>query len=134
MNVNVHVRPCGRPSPRAGARLRPGVAAATRLAPNAITAPAQKTIGMPIARKYSTALIVLNARGAKLDGQKLTLDGVAPTAILFTSRPVRGGRPHAHAGHGRHLATGSFAKDPPNATVSVFHKDGSERLRLVVVT
>ena len=58
-------------------------------APNAITAPAQKTIGVPAARQYSRALIVLNARGAKLEGQKLVLDGVLPSATLFTSRPVR---------------------------------------------
>ncbi len=56
---------------------------------NAITAPAQKTIGVPAARQYSTALIVLNARGTRLDGQKLVLDGVLPSATLFTSRPVR---------------------------------------------
>ncbi|MBK1992497.1 hypothetical protein JG676_07850, partial [Campylobacter sp. 2018MI35] len=58
-------------------------------APNAITAPAQKTIGVPSARKKSEALIVLNARGAQLAGATLTLDGVAPSAILFASRPVR---------------------------------------------
>ena len=34
-------------------------------------------------------MIVLNARGAKLAGQKLTLDGVSPNAIVFADRPVR---------------------------------------------
>ena len=34
---------------------------------------------------------------------------------------------------GRHLATGSFAKDPPNATVSAFAKDGSKVTDAVVV-
>ncbi|WP_428667172.1 hypothetical protein [Reyranella sp.] len=102
-------------------------------APNAITAPAQKTIGVPSARKRSEALIVLNARGAQLAGAALTLEGVAPSAILFTSRPVRG------AGHMQTAelvdlwATGSFAKDPPNATVSAFAKDGSKVTDAVVV-
>ena len=35
------------------------------------------------------SLIVLNAGGAKLDGQVLTLDHVAPNAIVFADRPVR---------------------------------------------
>jgi len=93
--------------------------------PDAVTAPAAKIIGVPVARKYSAALIVLNAQGAELSGRTLTLNGAASSAILFGSRPVR------TAGH---LPTselvdlwtsGSFAKDPPNATVSVFRKDGS---------
>jgi hypothetical protein len=100
---------------------------------NAITRPAQKTIGVPQARKYSEALIVLNARGAKLAGSSLTLDGVAPSAILFASRPTRA------AGHMQTTemvelwVTGSFAKDPPNATVSAFAKDGSKVTDAVVV-
>jgi hypothetical protein len=101
--------------------------------PNAITAPAHKTIGVPSARKQSEALIVLNARGARLAGATLTLDGVSPSAILFASRPARG------AGHMLTpelvdlWATGSFAKDPPNATVSAFAKDGSKVTDAVVV-
>ena len=81
------------------------------------------------------SLIVLNARGASLQGQKLTLVGVAPNSIVFADRPVRS------AGHvlTAHLleewGTGSdsFAKDPPNATVSVFSKDGSTIRDAVVV-
>ncbi|ODT12176.1 MAG: hypothetical protein ABS35_40880 [Kaistia sp. SCN 65-12] len=73
------------------------------------------------------SLIVLNAAGAKLEGNKLTLTGAAPNAIIFADRPVRA------AGHAltAHLleewaeGSDSFAKDPPNATVSVFAKDGS---------
>jgi hypothetical protein len=87
--------------------------------------PLQKTIGQ--ARpEVVPSLIVLNARGASLQGQTLTLLGVTPNSIVFADRPVRS------AGHvlTTHLleewATGSdsFAKDPPNATVSVFTKDG----------
>ncbi len=101
--------------------------------PNAITAPAQKTIGAPSTRKYASSLIVLNARGATLAGQTLTLDGASPSAILFTSRPARGA---GHISTPELLdlwKTGSFAKDPPNATVSAFAKDGSKVTDAVVV-
>jgi hypothetical protein len=99
--------------------------------------PLQKTIGQAKDAKPEVvpSLIVLNARGANLQGQKLTLVGVAPNSIVFADRPVRS------AGHvlTAHLleewATGSdsFAKDPPNATVSVFSKDGSGVRDAVVV-
>jgi hypothetical protein len=102
-------------------------------APNAITAPAQKTIGIPSARKRSESLIVLNARGAQLAGGTLTLDNVAPSAILFTSRPARGAGHMPTAELVELWATGSFAKDPPNATVSAFAKDGSKVTDAVVV-
>lgn len=71
------------------------------------------------------SLIVMNARGASLQGQTLTLAGVSPNSIVFADRPVRS------AGHllTRHLLEEwtlvSFAKDPPNATVSVLSKDGA---------
>lgn len=102
-------------------------------APNAINAPAQKMIGVPSAHKRSESLIVLNARGARLAGGTLTLEDAASSAILFTSRPVRS------AGHLQTAelldlwATGSFAKDPPNATVSAFARDGSKVTDAVVV-
>ena len=108
-------------------------ASSAAAAPNAITAPAQKTIGLPMARQHSQALIVLNARGAKLDGQKLVLDGVLPTATLFTSRPVRSVGHMVTPDMVEIWHTGSFAKDPPNATVSVFFKDGSNVADAVVV-
>jgi hypothetical protein len=117
--------------------LAPGLAFAQTLtappAPNAITAPAQKTIGVPAARQHSQALIVLNARGAKLDGQKLVLDGVLPSATLFTSRPVRSVGHMVTPDMVAIWQTGSFAKDPPNATVSVFSKDGTSVTDAVLV-
>jgi hypothetical protein len=70
------------------------------------------------------SLIVMNAHGASLQGQTLTLTGVSPNSIVFADRPVRA------AGHllTAHLleewSEGSFAKDPPNATVSVLSKAG----------
>jgi hypothetical protein len=71
------------------------------------------------------SLFVMNAHGASLQGQTLTLDRVSPNSIVFADRPVRA------AGHllTQHLleewTEGSFAKDPPNATVSVMSKDGA---------
>ncbi len=104
-------------------------------AQDAIQAPAQKMIGGTQKPKVEPALIVMNAAGAKLEGNKLTLLGAAPNAIIFADRPVRA------AGHAltAHLleewdeGSDSFAKDPPNATVSVFAKDGST-VKDVVVT
>lgn len=78
------------------------------------------------------SLIVLNAHGASLQGQTLTLTGVSPNSIVFADRPVRA------AGHAltQHLleewTVGSFAKDPPNATVSAMSKDGASARDAVV--
>jgi hypothetical protein len=107
----------------------PGLAGAQ----NAITAPAQKTIGES-KTEMVPSLIVMNARGASLQGQTLTLMGVSPNSIVFADRPVRA------AGHALtsilldEWAQGdSFGKDPPNATVSVLGKDGSSVRDVVVV-
>ena len=56
-----------------------------------------------------------------------------PTATLFSSRPVRTVGHIVTPDMAEIWRTGSFAKDPPNATVSVFHKDGSNVSDLVVV-
>src|SRR5262249_9038631 len=79
-----------------------------------------------------TSLFVMNARGASLQGQTLTLTGVSPTSIVFADRPVRA------AGHLptdallEEWTTGDFAKDAPNATVSVLSKDGASAHDVVV--
>jgi hypothetical protein len=99
--------------------------------------PLQKAIGQS-KPEIVPSLIVMNARGATLQGGKLTLTGVAPNSIVFADRPVRA------AGHS--LTTdllqewspgndkeGSFTKDPPNATVSVLSTDGSKIRDAVVV-
>jgi hypothetical protein len=78
------------------------------------------------------SLFVMNAHGATLQGQTLTLAGVSPTSIVFADRPVRA------AGHLPTEAlleewmTGDFAKDAPNATVSVLSKDGVSARDVVV--
>ena len=81
------------------------------------------------------SLIVMNAQGASLQGDTLTLNGVAPSTIVFADRPVRA------AGHmlTAQLVEGwgkegeGFAKDPPNATVSVFSKGDATVQDAVVV-
>ncbi|WP_144295183.1 hypothetical protein [Rhodoligotrophos appendicifer] len=89
--------------------------------------PLQKTIGQVTHTAPEPSLAVINSTGATLDGTKLTLTGVAPNSIVFADRPVRA------AGH---VTTkqfimqwdegkDSFAKDPPNATISVLGGDGS---------
>jgi hypothetical protein len=102
-------------------------------------APLQKTIGTTSTAtktQVEPSLIVMTADGATLAGDKLTLTGIATNSIIFADRPVRA------AGHAltAHLlqewesgSEGSFAKDPPNATVSAFSKDGSVIRDAVVV-
>ena len=116
-----------------GVMLAPGSA----LAQDAITAPAQKTIGESQAQatQMVPSLAVLNSGGASLAGGKLIMTDIAPNAIVFADRPVRA------AGHV--LAkdflkqwdegNDSFANDPPNATISVFKGDGSAVEDAVVV-
>jgi hypothetical protein len=88
--------------------------------------PLQKTIGQQSTPVPSLA--VLNAKGAKLEGSKLTLIGVLPNSIVFADRPKR------LAGHVNTAqfigqwdeGKGSFAKDPPNATISVLGANGTD--------
>jgi hypothetical protein len=96
----------------------------------ATSTPAPAAASTPLPGKASVkvdmvpSLIVINAQGASLQGQTLTLAGVSPNSIVFADRPVRA------AGHllTRDLleewTLGSFAKDAPNATVSVLSKTG----------
>jgi hypothetical protein len=100
----------------------------------------QKSIGQTQTAKTQVypSLIVMNARGASLQGGKLTLTGVAPNSIVFADRP------HRAAGHDltsrlleewapSNTSAESFTKDPPNATISVFNKDGSGIRDAVIV-
>jgi hypothetical protein len=97
---------------------------------------APKVIGQPQQPRVVPSMIVLNAKGAKLQGGKLVLEGVSPNAIIFADRPVRS------AGHAltAHLleewsinSPDSFAKTPPNATVSVLMKAKAAVVDAVVV-
>jgi hypothetical protein len=113
----------------------PALAQTTPATPEHV--PLQKTIGQA-GPDIVPSLIVMNARGASLQGGKLTLTGAAPNSIVFADRPVRA------AGHSlttdllqewspNNESDESFTKDPPNATVSVFSADGSKVRDAVVV-
>src|SRR5262245_60719369 len=121
----------------AGLLSAPGFVLAQTATPAPPHVPLGKTIGQA-KPEVVPSLIVLNARGASLEGNQLTLTGVAPNSIMFADRPVRA------AGHAlttdlleewspKDESSDSFAKDPPNATVSVFSKDGSAIRDAVVV-
>jgi hypothetical protein len=97
------------------------------------TAPSASPQGKPAVKvEMVPSLFVMNARSAGLQGQTLTLAGVSPTSIVFADRPVRA------AGHLpteallEEWTTGDFAKDAPNATVSVLSKDGAAARDVVV--
>ena len=116
--------------------LIPAAHAQTPTAPTAPPTKTPKTIGRPESPRVVPSMIVLNARGAKLQDKKLILEGVSPNAIVFADRPVRS------AGHAltAHLleewsinSPDSFAKTPPNATVSVFSKSKKGVVDAVVV-
>ncbi len=98
--------------------------------------PGAKTIGQPSNQGPIPSLAVLNSKGATLEGNKLTLTGVLPNSIIFADRPYRS------AGHvltSRFIedewgeGSDSFAKDPPNATISVLGADGTTVDDAVVV-
>jgi len=106
-----------------------GAAAQTPTAPAApATSSVQgspKVVGAARHPRLIPSMFVLNARSARLQDNKLILEGIAPSVIVFADRPVRS------AGHAMlpHVleewalkAPNSFAKDPPNATVSVLNK------------
>jgi hypothetical protein len=81
----------------------------------------------------SPVLFVLNARAARLAGSRLTLEGVSPGAIVLATRPSRSVLQVATPDLVELWRTGSFARNPPNAALSVFEKDGSGISDAVVV-
>lgn len=84
-----------------------------------------KVVGAARHPRLIPSMFVLNARSAKLQDNKLILEGIAPSVIVFADRPVRSAG-HAMLAHVLEewtaKAPNSFAKDPPNATVSVLNK------------
>jgi len=109
------------------------------LAQSAATPPhGMKTIGAtstPAKPDIVPSLFVLNSRGATLQGDTLTLTGVSPSSIIFADRPVRSAGHQATADVIAEWGSGedNFAKNPPNATVSVLGKDGSVKDAVVVL-
>jgi hypothetical protein len=104
-------------------------------AEDAIAAPGQKTIGQPTKNDMIPSLAVINSRGVSLKGDTLTMTDVSANSIVFADRPFRA------AGHVltkdflKEWAEGSdsFAKDPPNATISVLSAEGDSVEDAVVV-
>ena len=106
-------------------------------AQDAIAAPGQKTIGQPQSTKGAMipSLAVINSRGATLQGNVLTMTDVGSNSIVFADRPFRA------VGHvlTKHFlkewdeGSDSFAKDPPNATISVLSAEGDSVEDAVVV-
>jgi hypothetical protein len=103
-------------------------------APTPARPPAQKTIGQPT-QGLVPSLIVFNSRGASLQGRKLVLSGISANAIVFADRPVRsaGHDLTAHIIEDWGVGNDSFAKNPPNATLSVFSKGVASVRDAVVV-
>ena len=103
-------------------------------AEDAISHPAKKPIG-PSKQVMVPSLAVINARGATLEGNKLTLTGVGSNSIVFADRPVRaaGHVLTAHFIQEWDVGHDSFAKTPPNATISVLSNEGDEVKDAVVV-
>jgi hypothetical protein len=112
-----------------------GIALAQTAPPAPPHVPLQKTIGGVTKPEVVPSLIVLNSQGVSLQGNKLVLTGVAPNSIVFADRPVRaaGHDTTSHIIEDWAMGTDNFAKDPPNATVSAFSKDGSTIRDAVVV-
>jgi hypothetical protein len=122
--------------PSAAAFAQAPAATAPQVAPHTGPHAGPKTIGRPKAPLLVPSMIVLNARAAALKDRKLVLDGVSPSAIVFADRPVRSAG-HALTSHvieeWSDGAPDSFAKIPPNATVSVFNKAKAGVVDAVVV-
>jgi hypothetical protein len=113
-------------------------AAGIAVAQSAPAPSSMKTIGTPAAAakpEIVPSLYVLNSRGATLQGDTLTLTGVMPHSIIFADRPVRAAGHQLTADVIADWGSGddSFTKNPPNATVSVFAKDGSVKDAVVVL-
>jgi hypothetical protein len=104
-------------------------------AQDAITAPAQKTIGQSAKGAMIPSLAVINSRGASLQGNTLTMTDVSSNSIVFADRP------YGAAGHvlTKHFLKewdeggDSFVNDSPNATISVLSAEGDSVEDAVVV-
>ena len=110
-------------------------AAETARAQNAAAPSAIGTPSAPAKPEIVPSLFVLNSRDATLQGDTLTLTGVTPSSIIFADRPVRsaGHQPTADVIAEWGSGDDSFAKNPPNATLSVFGKDSLVKDAVVVL-
>jgi hypothetical protein len=71
------------------------------------------------------ALYVQTAHGVRYDDGKVTLEVLAPTTLFFSDRPdrVTGHIPSREFVESWDMGPNSFASNPPNAVLSVFHPD-----------
>ncbi|MFL7791691.1 MAG: hypothetical protein AB8I69_06080 [Anaerolineae bacterium] len=71
------------------------------------------------------ALFVQSATGMAYENGRLTLNGVAPTTLMFSDRPQRvtGHVPTEEFLDAWSDGDDSFADDPPNAVLSIFSED-----------
>ena len=86
----------------------------------------QKTMEAIATADEIEALFVQNAHGIAYHDGKLTLQGLAPTTLFFSDRPDR---VTGHISSEEFVASwgqgkDSFASNPPNAALSIFHNDG----------
>ena len=72
--------------------------------------------------KEIEALYVQSAHGMSYQDGRLTLDGIAPTTILFSDR-ITGHIPSEEFLDSWGEGDNSFADDPPNAVLSTFTED-----------
>lgn len=72
------------------------------------------------------ALFVQNSAGMAYHNGKLTLKGLAPTTLFFSDRPdrVTGHVTTQEFVKSWDKGEDSFASNPPNAALSIFHADG----------
>ncbi len=71
------------------------------------------------------ALFVQSAGGMAYKDGRLTLEELSPTTLLFSDRPdrVTGHVPSEDFVNSWDKGDNSFASDPPNAVLSIFHPD-----------
>ncbi|MBL8895434.1 MAG: hypothetical protein JNJ53_12580 [Rhizobiales bacterium] len=122
----------------AGLALLAGLALAIGAGPSSAGephVPGAKKIGQPSNQGPIPSLAVLNSKGATLEGNKLTMTGIFPNSIVFADRPYRAAGHVLTSKFIEEWGEGkdSFAKDPPNATISVLGDDGTTVDDAVVV-
>ena len=80
-------------------------------------------------------LYVQTAHAVTFQGDKMTLHGMSPTTLFFSDRPERivGHRMTQELVQDWAEGEDSFAKDPPNATLSILESDEGEIEDIVMV-
>ncbi len=92
--------------------------------------------GVSAIKQRVELLLVQNSRGVAIDkdNRTLTLQGVSPTTLFFSDRPVRIAGHFNKEDYLKLWGEGkeSFRTDPPNATLSVFEEGQDDLLDVVV--